>query len=115
AWNVPIALGKSDTQNAPAAKGRVLGGCQRSGVAGNVQYIPWGNRLVPPVRDWALSKYLITIGTAGLISALFAAFFYWFLAVLGVGLVGRLAITLLYALGTTALPYSSNFYSHQIA
>ena len=114
AWRVPIALGRSDTQNAPAAKGRVLGGCQRGGAA-NVQYIPWGNRLVPPMRDWALSKYVVTIGVDAFLSALFAAFLYWFLAVLGIGPRSRLAATLLYALGTTALPYSSNFYSHQLS
>src|SRR5919202_2859126 len=73
AWDVAIALGKTNTQASPAAKGRVLGGCQRSGIRGNVQYIRWGNRLVPPMRDWALSKYLVTIGVNALLSALFAA------------------------------------------
>lgn len=114
AWNDAIALGRTDTQGAPAAKGRILGGCQRTGQKGNVQYIPWGNRLVPPMREWALSKYVVTIGVVALISALFVAFFFWFV---GLFLRSRLLqwlITGLYAFATVALPYSTVFYSHQL-
>lgn len=114
AWNTAIRLGRSDTQNAPAAKGRVLGGCQNTGVTGNVQYIPWGNRLVPPLRDWALSKYVVTIGADALPSALFAAFFFWFIALFTVVPLLRWGLTGLYALATVALPYSTVFYSHQL-
>ncbi|HZU13139.1 MAG TPA: hypothetical protein VFB58_09905 [Chloroflexota bacterium] len=113
AWNVPIALGRSATQKQPAKKGTVLGGCQRKG-AGNVQYIPWGNRLVPPMRDWALSKYLVTVGVVGLISALFAVFFFWFLGLFAIAGAARWLSTVVYAFGSVALPYSSNFYSHQL-
>lgn len=114
AWNEPIALGRTATQKQPAAKGRILGGCQRSGIKGNVQYIPWGNRLVPPFREWALSKYVVTVGVVGLLSAAFMAFFYWFLGVFGLGRGVRLAATGLYAFATVALPYSTVFYSHQL-
>ncbi|MGH2441947.1 MAG: hypothetical protein ACRDFX_02140, partial [Chloroflexota bacterium] len=114
AWNDAIALGRSDTQYAPAAKGRKLGGCQRTGLAGNVQVIPWGNRLVPPVRDWALSKYVTTIGVDGLLSALFIAFFFWFLGFFSLRAAHRWILTGLYAVATIALPYSTVFYSHQL-
>lgn len=115
AWNTAIALGKSDTQAAPAPKGRNLGGCQRFGIAHNVQVIPWGNRLVPPMRDWALSKYVVTIGVVGLLSALFAAFFFWFLGMFALSTLTRWLTTGVFAIGSAALPYSSNFYSHQLA
>jgi hypothetical protein len=115
AWNTAIALGKSDTQAAPAPKGRNLGGCQRFGIAHNVQVIPWGNRLVPPMRDWALSKYVVTVGVVGLLSALFAAFFFWFLGIFALGAITRWLTTGVLAVGSTALPYSSNFYSHQLS
>lgn len=114
AWKVAIDLGKTDTQARPAAKGRVLGGCQREGVAGNVQVIPWGNRLVPPFRDWALSKYVVTAGSVGLISAGFVAFFFWFLGVVGLAGKRRWILTSLFAVGTVALPYSTVLYSHQL-
>lgn len=114
AWNVAIALGRSATQKDPAKKGTVLGGCQRKGVAGNVQYIPWGNRLVPPMRDWAFSKYLMTVSVVGLISALFAVFFFWFLGLFAITGPARWLTTILYAFGSVTLPYSSNFYSHQL-
>ncbi len=114
AWNVAISLGRSDTQAAPAAKGRVLGGCQRTGVAGNVQYIPWGNRLVPPFQDWALSKYIVTVGVDALISALFAAFFFWFISLFVRRTSYIWLLTGLFAFATVALPYSTVFYSHQI-
>lgn len=115
AWLTAIQLGTSSTQKAPAPKGTTLGGCQRSGVRGNVQYIPWGNRLYPPFREWALSKYVTTIGAVALPSALFAVVFFWFLGLFGLGRLARWLGTLLYALGTVALPYSTVFYSHQIA
>jgi hypothetical protein len=114
AWNVAIKLGRSSTQKDPAPKGTNLGGCQRAGVAGNVQYIPWGNRLVRPMRDWALSKYLVTVGVVGTVSALFAVFFFWFLGIVGAPLVAKWSGTLLTAFATSSLPYSSNFYSHQL-
>ncbi|HEX8919498.1 MAG TPA: hypothetical protein VF898_13430 [Chloroflexota bacterium] len=115
AWNTPIALGRESTQLAPAARGTVLGGCQRSGTAGNVQYIPWGNRLVPPMRNWALSKYVTTVGAVALLSALFVAFFYWFLGFFALSASVRVVATLLYAFATDAMPYSTVFYSHQLA
>lgn len=114
AWNVAITLGRVDTQRAPAAKGRNLGGCQRTGQAGNVQYIPWGNRLVPPFQDWALSKYFVTVGVEALISALFIAFFFWFLGFFVVGAAVRSVLTALYAVGSVALAYSTVLYSHQL-
>jgi len=115
AWNVAIALGETNTQNSPAPKGTNLGGCQRAGVQGNVQYIPWGNRLVPPVRDWALSKYFITAAVVALPSALFAAFFFWFLGFFTASLALRWLVTGLYAFATVALPYATVLYSHQLS
>lgn len=115
AWKTAISLGKSDTQAAPAPKGRNLGGCQRFGIAHNVQVIPWGNRLVPPMRDWALSKYVVTVGVTGLLSSLFSAFFFWFLGMFALSALTRWLTTGVFALGSAALPYSSNFYSHQVA
>ncbi|GAC1626975.1 MAG: hypothetical protein NVS4B2_06760 [Chloroflexota bacterium] len=114
AWLTPIRIGRQDTQSRPAAKGTNLGGCQRAG-SGNIQYIPWGNRLVPPMRDWALSKYVVTVFAVGLVSALFSAFFFWFLGLFTRNGWSRWLLTGLYALCTIALPYSTNFYSHQIA
>lgn len=114
AWNVPIALGKTDTQLAPAGTGRRLGGCRRAGLAATVQVIPWGNRLVPPFRDWALSKYLTTIGVDAFQSALFAAFFFWFLGFFTGRRAYRWLLTGLMALATVAMPYSTVFYSHQL-
>lgn len=114
AWNTAIDLGRTNTQLRPARRGRVLGGCQRTGIAGNVQYIPWKNRLYPPFRDWALSKYLITVFVVGLFSALFVAFFYWFLGRFAIPSRMRWLATALYAFGTTALAYSTVFYSHQL-
>jgi hypothetical protein len=80
-----------------------------------VQYIPWGNRLVRPERAWALSKYVITVGGVALISALFVAFFFWFLGVFAVSLPARWILTMLYGFATAAFPYSTVFYSHQLA
>jgi hypothetical protein len=114
AWNTAIRLGFSNTQNQPAPKGYDLGGCQRTGTAGNVQYIPWGNRLVPPFADWALSKYFVTIAVVGLISAAFTAFFFWFLGLFTRRRFVRWLLTGLLAIGTVSLPYSSNFYSHEL-
>ncbi len=114
AWNVAISLGRSDTQAAPAAKGTNLGGCQRTGVAGNVQYIPWGNRLVPPFQDWALSKYVTSVGVDSFVSALFVAFFFWFTSLFLRRRRYVWLLTGLYAFATVALPYSTVFYSHQL-
>ena len=115
AWGVAISLGRTNTQLSPAPAGRILGGCQRAGLQGNVQYIPWGNRLVRPERAWALSKYVITVGGVALISALVVAFFFWFLGVFVVSLPARWILTMLYAFATAAFPYSTVFYSHQLA
>lgn len=115
AWRVPIKLGETATQNEPVAKGRNLGGCQRSGGGGNVQYIPWGNRLVPPMRDWALSKYVVSVGSVSLLSALFVAFFFWFVSLFSRRRLVPWLLTGLYAFCSVALPYSTNFYSHQLA
>ncbi len=114
AWEPAIRLGRTGTQAAPAARGTALGGCQRSGGARNVQYIPWGNRLVPPIRDWALSKYVVTVGAVSFFSALFVAFFFWFLSLFALSRMVRWLLTLLYAFATVALPYSTVFYSHQL-
>lgn len=114
-WKVAIRLGRSATQNAPAPKGTNLGGCQRTGGGGNVQYIPWGNRLYPPFRDWALSKYVTTVGVVALTSAAFLAFFFWFLGFFTRRSWVRWAVTLAYGFATAALPYSTVFYSHQIS
>jgi hypothetical protein len=114
AWNTPIRIGQTNTQIKPAKKGRVLGGCQRGGT-GNVQYIPWQNRLYPPFRDWALSKYVVSVGLVALLSALFLAFFFWFLGRFALPRAIRWGATLLYGLATVALPYSTVFYSHQLA
>lgn len=115
AWNVAVRLGKTNTQAAPAAKGRILGGCRRAGIQGNVQFIPWGNRLFPPLQEWAFTKYLVTAATVALPSALFMSFFFWFLALFIGSLLIRWLMTGLYAIGTAALPYSTVFYSHQLA
>ncbi len=114
-WNIAIRLGRTSTQNSPAPKGTNLGGCQRSGGGGNVQFIPWGNRLYPPFRDWALSKYVTTVGAVALPSAAFLAFFFWFLGFFSRRLWTRLAATLVYGFATVALPYSTVFYSHQLS
>lgn len=113
-WKTAIDIGKTNTQVRPGQKGRVLGGCQRSGGGGNVQYIPWKNRLYPPFRDWALSKYLISVGVVSLLSAIFIAFFFWFLGKFALPGGIRWGATLLYALATVALAYSTVFYSHQL-
>ena len=111
AWNPAIQLGKLDTQSQPAAKGRVLGGCQGGS---NVMVIPWGNRLVPPFRDWALSKYVITIGAVAFPCAIFIAFFFWFLGFFTRRRVVRWAATALLGAGTAFLPYATVLYSHAL-
>jgi hypothetical protein len=113
AWNIAISIGQTNTQVKPTKSKRILGGCQRSGT-GSVQYIPWKNRLYPPFRDWALAKYVSTIGLVGLFSAIFLAFFFWFLGRFALPTGVRWAATLLYGLATVALPYSTVFYSHQL-
>lgn len=115
AWNVAVRLGKTSTQAAPAVKGRILGGCRHTGIQGHVQFIPWGNRLFPPLREWAFTKYLVTTITVALPSALFMSFFFWFLGLFIRSLPIRWLMTGLYAIGTAALPYSTVFYSHQLA
>src|SRR5579872_1660146 len=115
AWNPVIQLGKLDTQSQPAAPGRNLGGCQRTGVAGNAMFIPWGNRLVPPFQDWALSKYVVTVATVGLLSAIFVAFFFWFLGFFLVSAALRWLLTGLLAVATVGFPYSTVFYSHELS
>lgn len=114
AWNPAIRLGRTPKYVPPETGGSKPGGCQRAGL-GNVQTTPWGNRLVPPKRDWALSKYVLTVGVVGLLSALFAAFFFWFLSFFALSAGLRWLLTALYAFATDALPYSTNFYSHQLA
>lgn len=114
-WDVAIRLGRTSTQKAPAPKGTNLGGCQRTGGGGNVQFIPWGNRLYPPFRDWALSKYITTVGVVGFTSAAFLAFFFWFLGFFTRKSWVRWAVTVAYGFATVALPYSTVFYSHQIS
>jgi hypothetical protein len=114
-WNVAIRLGRTSTQASPAPKGTNLGGCQRTGGGGNVQYIPWGNRLYPPFRDWALSKYVTTVGVVALTSAAFLAFSFWFLGFFTRRSWIRWAVTVAYGFATVALPYSTVFYSHQIS
>ena len=114
-WNTAIRLGRTSTQKAPAPKGTNLGGCQRAGGGGNVQYIPWGNRLYPPFRDWALSKYVTTVGVVALTSAAFLAFFFWFLGFFTRRAWIRWILTIAYGFATVALPYSTVFYSHQIS
>lgn len=113
AWNLAVELGKTPTRPVPSPGG-TPGGCQRAGTVGVSQWIPWGNRLVPPERDWALSKYVVTVGVDALLSAAFVAFFFWFLGFFVAGLVARLLVTFLYAFATVAMPYSTLFYSHQI-
>ncbi len=114
-WRVAIRLGTTSTQKAPAPKGTNLGGCQRTGGGGNVQYIPWGNRLYPPFRDWALSKYVTTVGVVALSSAAFLAFFFWFLGFFTRRSWIKWAVIVAYGFATAALPYSTVFYSHQIS
>lgn len=114
-WNVAIRLGRTSTQKAPAPKGTNLGGCQRAGGGGNVQYIPWGNRLYPPFRDWALSKYVTTVGVVALTSAAFLAFFFWFFGFFTRRAWVRSAVMVAYGFATVAFPYSTVFYSHQIS
>ncbi|HEX6509776.1 MAG TPA: hypothetical protein VF221_19280, partial [Chloroflexota bacterium] len=69
----------------------------------------------PPFQDWALAKYLVTIGVVGLISAAFLAFLFWFLGFFTRRSWVRWAATLAYGFATVALPYSTVFYSHQIS
>lgn len=117
AFNVAIEEGKRSTQSAPARKGTDLGGCQRQGMALNVQVVPWGNRLVPAptMQDWALAKYVTTVGAIGLLSALIIGFFFWFLGFFPVGPRSRWVLTGLLALGTIVLPYSTVYYSHVLS
>ena len=35
-------------------------------ISGQVQYIPWGNRLYPPFATWALAKYVTTVAVVAL-------------------------------------------------
>jgi len=117
AFAIPIQEGKRSTQSAPAKKGTDLGGCQRQGMALNVQVVPWGNRLVPDptLQDWALAKYVTTVGTVDLLSAFFAGFFFWFLGFFLAGRLPRLLLTGLFAFATVALPYSTVYYSHELS
>lgn len=109
-WRRAVALGKSGGKRATG--GGSPGGCRRGGPS---QFIPWGNYLVPPLRDWALSAYVVTAAVVGLLSAGFLAFLFWFLGVLGLGARSRLLAVGVYGLGTAALPYSTVLYSHQLA
>jgi hypothetical protein len=115
AWDPALALGVLPRHAAPAPEGATPGGCKRAGVTGNVQTAPWGNRLVPPMREWAFSKYVITVGVVGTISALFAGFLFWFLGYFFASLWLRWLVVGFFAFATDAFPYSTNFYSHEIA
>jgi len=117
AFDVALQEGKRSTQSAPAKKGTILGGCQRKGMALNVQVVPWGNRLVPAptMQDWALAKYVTTAGTVGLVSALFIGFFFWFLGFFPVGWRARWVLTGLLVFGSIVFPYSTVYYSHVLS
>ncbi len=62
-----------------------------------------------------LARYLITLLLVGIPSALLGALLFRFLAYLGLGLRGRLVLTLGYGLGTIAFAFSTVFFSHQMA
>ncbi len=62
-----------------------------------------------------LPRYLITVLVVGLPSALLGGLIFRFLAYLGLGLRGRMVLTLGYGLGTMAFAFSTVFFSHQIA
>jgi hypothetical protein len=61
-----------------------------------------------------LARSLITLLLVGLPSALLGGLIFRFLAYLGLGPRGRLALTLGYGLGTIAFAFSTVFFSHQI-
>src|SRR5579859_5072507 len=62
-----------------------------------------------------LARYLITLLLVGLPSALLGGLLFRFLGYLGLGLRGRLVLTLGYGLGTIAFAFSTVFFSHQMA
>ncbi len=65
-------------------------------------------------RNDFLARYLITLLLVGLPSALLGGLLFRFLAYLGLGLRGRLVLTLGYGLGTIAFAFSTVFFSHQM-
>jgi len=56
----------------------------------------------------------VSIGAVSFFSALFVAFFFWFLSLFALSRTARWLLTLLYAFASVALPYSTVFYSHQL-
>ena len=61
-----------------------------------------------------LPRYVMTLLLVGLPSALLGGLLFRFLAYLGLGLRGRLVLTLGYGLGTIAFAFSTVFFSHQM-
>ncbi|MFB3895789.1 MAG: hypothetical protein ACE14V_05745 [bacterium] len=59
-----------------------------------------------------LCRYIITIFTVGLLSAILGVFLYRFLAYFNENKVYRLLLVFAYMLGTIAFPYSTLFFSH---
>ncbi len=62
-----------------------------------------------------LARYLMTLLLVGLPSAFLGGLLFRFLALLGLGLRGRMLLTLGYGLGTIAFAFSTVFFGHQIA
>ncbi|MDI6784627.1 MAG: hypothetical protein QME64_11115, partial [bacterium] len=62
-----------------------------------------------------VARYLVTLFTVGLLSAVLGVFLYRFLAYFEENKTNRLILVLAYALGTIAFPYSTLFISHQTA
>jgi hypothetical protein len=71
------------------------------------------------LADWVgwhptptISRYIVTIFTVGLLSALLGVFLYRFLAYFDEHIFYRLLLVFAYALGTIAFPYATLFFSH---
>src|SRR5262245_50075057 len=62
-----------------------------------------------------LVRYLLALVYAGVPTAIVTVLLYRFLPRLGVGVRWSAALALTYGLGTIALPFSSRFFSHQLA
>jgi hypothetical protein len=62
-----------------------------------------------------LVRYLLALVYAAVPTGLLAALLYWFLARFGLKERWRVAIAMVYALGTMAHPFADQFFSHQLA
>lgn len=75
---------------------------------------PAGTGVNERKMQFAVAQYVLTLALVSIPSALLGVLLYCFLARFTSRLWPRLAVALAYGLGTTALPYSTTFYSHQL-